>query len=151
MDGCGVLISLLVGAVVVGDGVGLGLYFYNLNQVNKQLQHAFANYKQSLELLKQQPSNPELHQSALKWGRHYSNLTRNQKGVTIYDEVALANDLKAASAGASIGSSQPAKDSKAAAAQPIEQRLDRLKALFDSGKITEQEYRERRSNLLDEV
>src|SRR5687767_1709985 len=118
MDACGVLVILIVGAIVLGGGLWLGLYFYNLNQTNKQLQYAFTNYKQALELLKQQPSNPDFHQSALKWGRYYSNLTRDQKGVTVYDEVALANDLKAASAGASTGSSQPVKDSEAASAQP---------------------------------
>jgi hypothetical protein len=147
MDACIVLIILVVGAMVAVGATALGLYFHNLNQVNKQLQLAFANYRQSLELLKQQPHNPDLYQRALESGRYYSNLTRNQKGVTIYDEVALANDLKAASA----GRGQSERDSTAAAAQPVEQRLDRLKALFDSGVINEQEYRERRGKLLDEV
>jgi hypothetical protein len=147
MDACGVLIIIVIGAVVAVGAIALGLYLHNRNQVNKQLQLAFSNYRQSLELLKQQPNNSDLHQSALEWGRYYSNLTRNQEGVTLYDEVALANDLKAASA----GGGPPARNSTAAVAQSIEQRLDRLKALFNSGNISEQEYRERRDKLLDEV
>src|SRR5436305_12048994 len=105
----------LLAVVVVVFAVAIGLYFYNLNQVNKRLQLAFASYRQSLEVLKQQPNNPELRQKTLEWGRYYSNLTRDNKGVTIYDEVALANDINAACA----GGAHAANDPTAPATRPI--------------------------------
>ena len=138
---CGLIMLGIAGAFALG----IGLYFYNLNQFNKRLQQAYMNYRQSLELLKQQPNDPELRQKALGLGRYYSNLTRSNKGVTVYDEVALSNDINAACAGAG----QAAKDSTTT--RPIEERLDQLKALFEKGIISEQEYSERRHKLLDEV
>ena len=141
MDACSLIMLAIAGAIVLG----IGLYFHNLSQVNKNLQHAFTSYRQSLELLKQQPNDPELRQKTLGLGRYYSNLTRNNKGVTVYDEVALSNDINAACAGAG----QTAKD--LTATRPIEEQLDQLKALLEKGIISEQEYSERRNKLLDEV
>ena len=134
MDDGTVACGLIMLAVIGVFTLVIGLYFYNLRQVNKQLQHAFTSYRQSLELLKQQPNDPELRQKALGLGRYYSNLTRSNKGVTVYDEVALSNDINAACAGAG----QAARESTAT--RPIEERLDQLKALFEKGVIGEQEY-----------
>ena len=143
---CGTLLLLLLAILAAV----VTLYFANLRRINKQLEEAFFGYKNALELLKQQPTNPEFRQNTLKWGRHYSNLTRDRRGVTVFDEVALSNDIGAASAGAGYS---PREESAALAitAQSLEQRLDRLKALFDSGAIDEQEYRDRRAKILDEV
>ena len=140
-------IGFIMLAAVSAFVVGVGLYLYRLRQINEQLQHSFANYRQSLEILKQQPNNPELRQRALEWGRHYSNLTRDNRGVTVYDEVALANDINAACAGG-VDSARAAPTMEI---RSIEHRLEQLKALFDKGAIGEQEYNERRSRLLDEV
>ena len=53
---------------------------------------------------------------------------------------------------ADAGVGQPvAGAASASATRSIEQRLDRLKALFESNAINEQEYHERRSKLLDEI
>src|SRR5215217_2106412 len=57
-------------------------------------------YRSSLSRLKKNPTNAELRGQTLELGRKYSNLTRNRKGVTIFDEVALKNDIDAACAGA---------------------------------------------------
>lgn len=138
----GVALAFIVGMVLYFN------YIRNLNRkFNEELYQAYESYRQSLELLKQHPSNPDLRQRALEWGRHYSNLTRDKKGITVYDEVALANDINAACAGAG----NPARDSAATATRSIEQRLDQLKTLFNQGAIDEAEYRERRGKLLDEV
>ena len=79
-------------------------------------------------------------------GRTYSNLTRNKQGVTIYDEVALSNDINAACAGAATLVSNKQTES-----QIIESRLQKLAELKSKGLIDEQEYAARRAKILDEV
>jgi hypothetical protein len=142
---CGLVFIAIIG-ILLG---GLIIYLRNLDRINKQLREAHANYQQSLGLLRQQPNDPEFRRRALEWGRYYSNLTRNNKGVTIYDEVALANDINAACAGAVYVGKESAAE--VVVARPIEDRLGQLKTLLESGAISEQEYNERRNKLLDEV
>ena len=60
-----------------------------------------AAYRQSLDALKGSPNDPELRARALALGRYYALLTRQQPHIVPYDEVALANDIAAATAGAS--------------------------------------------------
>jgi hypothetical protein len=97
--------------------------------------------------LKSDPVNAELRQYALHLGRTYSNLTRNKKGVTVFDEVALMNDINAVCAGAtSIAKSHGDRE-----AISIEDRLTRLSELKSKGLISEQEYDSRRQGILDEV
>jgi putative oligomerization/nucleic acid binding protein len=140
--GC-LVVVLLMAAVFV---IGIAAYFINLQRINKQLSDAYYAYMGCLADLKQRPYDPNLRERALQAGRHYSNLTRSNKGVTIFDEMALANDLNAACAGAA----QPAH-SPEVIIPPIEERLARLKKLLDSGTINEDEYRARRGKLLDEA
>jgi len=64
------------------------------------LGEAKAAYQDSLTQLKADPTNSNLRETTLHFGRTYSNLTRNNKGVTIFDEVALSNDINAACGGA---------------------------------------------------
>jgi uncharacterized membrane protein len=116
----------------------------------RQLNDAQANYRRMLEILKRNPTDPDLRQKTLDWGRHYSNLTRQRKGLTIFDEVALSNDISAACAGAARTESYTAAGTSTSSL-PVEDRLARLKALLGSGAITDDEYRERRNRLLDEV
>jgi hypothetical protein len=104
------------------------------------LEEAQRAYRTCLERLKADPTNPNLRQEVLHLGRVYSNLTRNKMGVTVYDEVALQNDIDAACAGAV---SMPAKS--------VEERLAKLGELLKAGHISEQEHRERRQKILDEI
>jgi hypothetical protein len=153
MDGtditCGVFMLLIVILIAIVVAC-FGLYSRSVSRINRQLRDAYDSYRNSLDLLKQNPNDPECREKALLLGRYYSSLTRGSKSVTVYDEVALANDIGAACAGAGQISSS-AIDTPTIANQSIEQRLGRLKALLDSGAIDELEYRERRSKLLDEV
>jgi hypothetical protein len=108
---------------------------------------ARAAYYNSLNELKASPTNADLRQMTLQYGRAYSNLTRNKKGVTIFDEVALSNDISAACAGATnILENRIAKPDQA-----IELRLERLAELKAKGIIDEVEYAARRERILDEV
>jgi hypothetical protein len=113
----------------------------------KALAAARDAYQNALRNLKANPTDPNLRQLTLGLGRAYSNLTRNKKGVTIFDEVALSNDISAACAGAAnILESTVTKPD-----QSIELRLSKLADLKAQGLIDEAEYAARRERILDEV
>lgn len=111
----------------------------------RALQQAHAAYQDSLKALKASPGNPDLRQRALTLGRAYANLTRDKKGVTVYDEMAVMNDLSAATAGAAATAAPPA------AAASVEDRLKALDGLRTKGIINEQEFMARRQKILDEL
>jgi hypothetical protein len=69
--------------------------------------------------------------------------------VTVFDEVALSNDISAATAGASVSTPTPA--AAAPTKSSIEERLQSLEGLRSKGLINETEYTERRNRLLDDV
>jgi hypothetical protein len=157
-DGCGlaVMIGVLVGVALV---VFLAIRISSENarkleadraERQRKLDEAHNNYQEMLRFLKEKPTDPDLRQRTLEWGRHYSNLTRQNQGVTVFDELALSNDINAACAGASrIASTMSSSSSVDSAA--VEDRLSKLKNLLDRAAITEQEYRDRRKGILDEL
>jgi hypothetical protein len=108
----------------------------------KATQEAQQNYHAGLQRLKENPTNAVLRQEVLALGREYSNRTRNQQGITIYDEVALKNDIDAACAGA-VAIQKPT-----ASAQ---ERLTALKGLFADSLIDEAEYKRQRQCIIDGV
>jgi hypothetical protein len=101
--------------------------------------HAHTIYQAALETLKAAPTSADLRQKALSIGRAYSNLTRNKQGVTVYDEMALMNDIDAATAGATK------------AEISIEDRLQTLEGLRSKGLVSDAEYSQKRQKLLDEM
>jgi hypothetical protein len=105
------------------------------------LEKAWTAYHHSLELLKQDPRNADLRQETLRLGRVYSNLARNSKGVTVFDEVALMNDINTVCAGSGKNNGSPSLDS----------RLEKLADLKQKGFVTGAEYEERRRKLLEEI
>ena len=119
------------------------------NSKAKAQAQAKASYEHSLTELKSDPGNADLRQRTLQLGRGYSSLTRNKKGVTVFDEVALMNDINAACAGASsVSNPEPAAPSPKGS---IEERLSRLAELKVQGLIDEDEYKVRRQRILDEI
>lgn len=76
------------------------LIFVGIGRRGQEVDRARAAYQESLSALKARPSSADLRQRTLDLGRQYSNLTRNRRGVTVYDEMALMNDINAATAGA---------------------------------------------------
>ena len=111
-------------------------------------EQARLKYQEALEQLKSDPTNPSLKQTALELGRFYSNLTRQRSGVTLFDEVALMNDLNAATAGAVA---KPTSGKNRAIKQSVEDRLAKLSDLKSKGMIDEQEYAAKRKQILDEM
>ncbi len=105
-------------------------------------------YKNSLEALKYNPSDANRKQKCLQFGRELANLTRTYQGisgVTIFDELALMNDINAACAAA------PPLSTKTEISQTLEERLAKLSELKEKNLLSEQEYNERRKKILDEI
>jgi len=139
------MIQALIGPLVLG--LLLIYYYYTKGQQSAELQQAYAKYQGLLKKLKADPTNADLRQQSLESGRNYSNLTRKKKGVTIYDEVALMNDIGAATAGASV--LVPQTQSKQL--QSVEERLKKLQSLWWNGLITEQEFVSRKKQIIEEI
>jgi len=117
------------------------------NRKRKSFLEAHRAYQEHLEQLKDEPTDPALRQETLRLGRLYSNLTRNNQGVTIFDEVALANDINAACAAAA----SPHRAKEGSGSQSIEERLEKLVRLRDRGLISMTEWAERRKEILKDV
>jgi len=101
-------------------------------------------YQNALQALTANPTNAELRQRALAIGRAYATLTREQGKVTLFDEVALSNDISAATAGA--GAATPTQ-----LAASVEERLQALEILRSKGLVSADEYAEKRKRLIDEM
>ncbi len=142
MDGCGPVLVIMIVVFVIG----LVILAAQESARNKELRDAEAVYRASLSSLKESPTNADLKENTLRLGRVYSNLTRNRKGVTIFDEIALMNDINAACARAGVAG-PPAGGS----GKPIEERLAHLRQLKEKSLISEQEYEQRRADILKEV
>ena len=139
------------GYVCVGFVVsGILLFPFILAIVTDRIERNRAkwNYHQSLASLKAHPTNADLRQRTLALGRVYANQTWGKIGVTLFDEVALMNDMNAACAGA-VHLPQPAGANPTQ--PPVEQRLVKLTDLRTKGLIDEEEYRSRKQKILAEV
>jgi len=115
----------------------------------KRLNDSWAAYQAALAMLKQDPANPDLRGQTLALGRAYCEVARSQQSkgsVTLFDEVALSNDINAACAGAGA-----TKAPEATAPKSAETRLQELAALRERGTISEEEYRAARAKVLGEV
>ncbi len=113
-------------------------------------EQASDEYFNSLEKLKSDPNNADLRQYTLALGRKYSELSRRLNtgtgSITVYDEVALLNDINAACANAKSTVASRETDNL-----NIEERLARLSELKGKNLISEEEYETRRQKILDEI
>ena len=124
----------------------LAALIINANNRRKELDEARSAYQGSLARLKQDPTSADLRQRTLALGRTYSNLTRDKTGVTVFDEVALSNDINAACAAAGARPVQ-----HVASSQSVDARLSRLADLHRNGLINDGELQEQRSRILREL
>ena len=88
--------------------VAIGAWILINAREAKALQKAKQDYHDSLANLSRDPTNAALRKTTLSLGRAYSDLTRKRKGVTLFDEVALMNDIGAACGGSPVSSGPPA-------------------------------------------
>jgi hypothetical protein len=112
----------------------------------KRIEQAEEAYKAGLTKLRKDPGNVQFRQWALELGRAFAREARSSGGETLFDEVALMNDLNAitptSSGKASEQQSHPAG---------VEDRLRRLESLRQEGLISVDEYSARRKSILDEI
>jgi hypothetical protein len=107
-SGCAIVLVIFLAAVI---GIPIAISISNSHdreRARKELEAAWVAYQASLTRLKLDPIDATLRQATLGLGRTYSNLSRDRTGVTLFDEVALMNDINAAcaAASASVGQSQ---------------------------------------------
>jgi hypothetical protein len=136
---------LLLAVVVAG---GLIVAANEQQKWKRELQQAQLQYQRALGRLKADPANPDLKQKTLELGRHYANLTRQRQGVTIFDEIALMNDINAVTAG---GAFSPWRSETPIRQLSVKERLEKLSELKDRGLINEQDYAETRKRILEEI
>jgi hypothetical protein len=112
-----------------------------------------ARYQQALAALKSNPTNPDLHTHALQMGREYAESTRAEGVVTLFDETALANDIRAVTANAAqvsaIGDTSWANPTTATAS--LDERIAKLLKLKAAGLLSDAEFEQKRQALIDEV
>ena len=116
---------------------------------NRIFKTAQDHYLKAISYLKMNPTNANLKQQALSYGRDFAEITskyQGMEGVTLFDEVALMNDINAACAGATAFKSDSVKTDPT-----VEQRLTKLKELKEMGLLKEEEYEARRQKILDEI
>lgn len=130
--------------VVVVIAIVLGVVVYLAVSADRAKKAARAAYLSSLAELKSQPNNADLKQKTLALGRRYSALTRDKKGHTLFDEVALMNDINAACAAAGSAPSTHLQPT-------IESRLRTLSELKAKGLVDGTEYERRRLEILNSI
>lgn len=127
------------------------LIILNSNDKRKRIKKAAENYQKSLEALNRSPMDSKLRQQTLALGREYARVARKQKKETLFDEVALMNDLNAVGVATTTidtsGENRVNKDN----GKNIEQRLNALEDLKGKGLISADEYAERRAGILNEL
>lgn len=117
---------------------------------SKATKKAYLDYQISLGKLKDSPRSANLRQETLRLGRAYSHLIRDKKGQTVFDEVALMNDITAACGGAGSAETEPLK-TVVSSQDTIEVRLQKLQSLRDRNLIDDAEYRSLRQDILNTV
>jgi hypothetical protein len=114
----------------------------------KRMLQAQQKYNESLSELKADPTNADLKQKTLELGRIYARLAREGGKETIFDEMALSNDINAVTAHVTP---VPTKQEPQQHDKNVEQRLSDLSNLLDKGLISKEEYARKRSEILADL
>ena len=108
-------------------------------------------YQHALNALKRNPTNPDLHTHALQMGREYAESTRAEGVVTLFDETALANDIRAVTANAAQVSTIDNTQARPAQAASLDERIAALLKLKAAGLLSDAEFEQKRQELIDAV
>ena len=136
MEGFCAIVFIIVFIVVA-------LAISSSNQKQKEIARLKAAYDVCLQKLRESPTNALFHEQALDAGRLYANATRDKKGVTLFDETALANDIRAVTANASQAGTKAATPT-----QSFDERIAALNKLKASGLISDEEFEQKRKEII---
>ncbi len=125
----------------------LSLYALNRWQKRQAIQRALKDYEAALLELKRTPTDSDIRQITLEFGREYAKLLRDNKQATVFDEVALMNDLNAIGGGHVVSDTLGKKPMD----RGVEERLGTLEDLRSKKLISEEEYRKRREDILNQI
>ncbi|VAW43335.1 hypothetical protein MNBD_CHLOROFLEXI01-3014 [hydrothermal vent metagenome] len=106
--------------------------FYNGEQKRKRIREARKNYERSLEQLKTSPDDANLRQKTLLLGREFARAAREGGKETLFDEMALMNDINAVAVAVAVavagGASPKRIEEKSKSAS---ERLEELRKMKD--------------------
>ena len=123
----------------------IAVIIYDQEQRKKKIAKAKKEYNDALDMLRKNTNNNELREYALACGRYYATLAANDKR-TMFDEVALMNDLNAIQATTAQPAPAPQENKG-----DVKTRLANLESLYKEEIITKEEYETRRNQILSEV
>ena len=139
-----------LGTIILCIGLPILILFVLSNAragKRKRIEEARIAYQSSLRALRSDPTNATLKQKTLDLGRVYARAVREGGSETLFDEMALSNDLSAATASASASPS-PASSSASAS---VEKRLADLASLREKRLIDDEEYTRKREQILSDL
>jgi type II secretory pathway pseudopilin PulG len=117
----------------------------------KELEQKREAYQTALSQLRDNPTNPTLHEQALLRGRDYAAATRGNGSVTLFDETALANDIRAVTANATQTAPVVSQVATTATPSSLESRINALKKMKENGLLTDAEFDQKRQEILDSI
>lgn len=131
----------------------LVLYLYVSDQSKKEkekkIRIAYDNYAENYKVLKNSPTDADQRQRTLIAGREYARLLREDKKETVFDEIALMNDLNAIAGSQVDTETKPKVETKEE--KSIEERLRILDDLREKSLVSEEEYQKRKDDILSQI
>ncbi len=129
-------------AILIVGGTGLLILFIILLiKTAKQGIRIRKEYQDALDALEKSPEDSSLRKNALEAGRKLAEFLRDSKtGVTVFDEIALQNDINMR-----LGKGTSSAPSS------VSDKMISLKKMLDAGAITEEEFHQRKEKLLRDL
>ncbi len=147
--------GVVCGGIVLLILVGLVLLYLSGAKGTKKDGERFAkiktNYFDALRSLQGDPQNTALKTEVIRLGTYYGEQTKRYKKlddeIVIYDEQTLAKDVDAACANIGVGSNFPRTENS----KSVKERLLKLSELREKDLISESEYQQKRTEILEEI
>lgn len=136
--------ALCYGVIIVAVLVIVWI-FYNGEQKRARIREAKSNYENSLSQLKSSPDNADLRQKTLALGRSYAEAAREGGKATLFDEMALMNDINAVAGGATV------KHPEQKITKSASERLSELQKMKEQGLISDAEFNAKKTAILNDM
>lgn len=133
LGGCAILLGMVVIAIVL-------VSILSIRHRKAEAAKARTGYEDSLSELRKDPKNNLRREETIRLGQFYSRLTVNRAGVPVFSESDMMKDIDAICP----------KATHLPTPEPLEERLEQLKRYRGKGLLTEQEYLQKRQELIDQ-